>query len=295
MIYKISLIAAAAAAIAAVSLSGSFQNKAQQTELRLEESQKELAAAQAKEKKALDALNYVVDRYGDIDEKQYKELEKKLEDKKAELEATKAQYEEVNQKKNKELSEVRNRLFTLERDTLNLKNEIARLENDIRKLEKESTDKKNKPIAYTPELLSKIVAARMAFIKPEGLSMETLSKTFEGSIYALGGHMYTPLEEIRQDALDELNKYSPRAMKLISVGFEPQRSIIEMNVAYVYKAADNQGPYVTDKSGYMTIRLMLHNDRVISMSEDDTTPTKPTLTKGYKPFKYQGETSVISQ
>lgn len=149
-----------------------------------------------------------------------------------------------------------------------------------------------------------VVMNRMEFVSPRRASVQALSDIFDDYIEEFGASVGTGKRRTKLQLLQEIkadiNEYSPRAMKLLSVGVHPSRPIIEMNVAYVYKADKKRAARsgAKDKSGYMKIIFMLNDKgKVVSMRTDEykTEDTKPTLSSGFEPYLYSGEHTVISE
>lgn len=148
------------------------------------------------------------------------------------------------------------------------------------------------------EWIEDVVTSRMEFIYSRKASVKSLSKTYDDSIIDLSTNERKSRQQLLREIKADIDSYSPRALKLLSVGIHPTQPLMEMDIAYVYKAAARRSSRsgVGDRSGYLKI-LFLINDRgkVTGMKTIDSGTTKPEPSSGFIPYAYDGELTVLEE
>lgn len=350
MIYKISLITAAALAAVAIGVSDKLQEGVAEASTRLDESKKALEQAQIQETKSAQHLQDILAFYGadssydgDISEAKYKEIYDKaqavyddmLATRKELLDSLELSMEEpvslddaVSREKSYTFrnqcwmakSAPQSKLNDIERESRSMEREIGYLQRDVdRLLEQEEKGRNARdgqagnrvapqggqatptppaptpPAAtpLTPERLDKIIRTRLNFVHADKVNPKALSEVFSGATYQLGGHISYSLKELSSMCKDEVESYSPRAIKVKSVGVNEKENSLEIIMAYVFKGIKKK--FTGDRSGYLHITYMVDDKgMIIGMNEVDS-ETEPSLSPGYTPYQYKGEDTAISE
>lgn len=284
MIYKISLITVALAAVAAFIVSGKFDKAAQEATLLLNKSQQELREAQEKEQNSATQLAQILASNADITEESYKEWEKFTQDKMAARDAAAAQLTALINQYNAEIRELNARTAALVNENITLQQEIRQLQPSTQV-----------PDSIAPELLNKIIAARMNVIHEDKASQEALSEVFEDVVYELGGHITYPLQELSEAFRNDVMQYSPRIVKVKAVAVHPSEPKVEIIMAHLYKAVKTDSGTPKDKSGYLHITYQLGDDgKIVSMSEH-VSDTEPLLTEDFIPYQYPEQDVTVAK
>lgn len=296
MIYKISLMVGVVAVIAAISLADMYSGKAQQAVQQLNESKERLAVAQENEKKSGEQLEAHIREYGDISEEKFKELKEGIKAKRAELTAASSEYMEAfNQAHD---AEKRNREVELK-----LSQKIDTLKNNISKLEKELEELKT-PLEpadpFSPENINRVVNARMNIHRVENVNLAYFKALYSDEIVLLRSRpvVLIPVEEELKTVKMFIDAFSPRAEKLIAVGVNKEIGRIEIILACVFKARKGSKRAREDTSGYMVVTYNMDSDgRVGGTMEEfyEANEPRPTLSEGFVPFEYTGETIIVSE
>ena len=127
--------------------------------------------------------------------------------------------------------------------------------------------------------------------------MQALSDIYADYINELGSRRQKTRLQLLQEIKADIDGYSPRALKLLSVGVHPTQPLIEMNVAYVFKADKRSAPRTgaKDKSGYLKIVFQLNEKgKVVGMKTVDT-KSRPELSTGFEHYSYGGEETVLGE
>ena len=307
MIYKISLIAAGVAAIVSFSMTGEFRKASYEAGVALKKSQKPLAEAREQEQEEELGLQRLIAFYGDHTEEQCRELEQARDAKKKELEAAKAEWEALSESARTEERDLRSARSDIRYENSNLERDIQKLERDIQKREKELAKRGVSPSKpptivdrkvqdpFAPANIDKIIEMTLNQVHPDKATVKALSEVFSDAVYQLGGHMSYSLKDLSNMSLDELKRYSPRAVKLKKVGLNRRESSIEIIMAYVYKGVKTKSGKVDDKSGYVHITYTLGDDGKIDGINSDESATEPSLSSGFTPYQYKGEDTLVAQ
>ncbi len=142
------------------------------------------------------------------------------------------------------------------------------------------------------------IMARMEFVSPRRASLGVLSDSYASQIEELGTGRRLTRMELLQDIKKNIDYYSPRAVKLLSVGVHATEPLIEINIAYVFKADKNHAARTRakDKSGYQKVILRLDNTgKINGLDIKEEGMDKPQLSPGYTPFPFEGDDTVLSE
>lgn len=299
MIYKISLVAAALAAVASFYVSNKFRSEAQQASLQLNESRDALAAVQKIEKGTEVELKQIIEENGGITEVEFIEMEKTLQTKAEEADAArKAAVSALNESNAQEhrlrtsISELKYSNDVLEKDIAKLKEELKR-----KRISDTASNPKLKP--FSTEHVSRIIDSCMTRICPENANMEHIRSFYCDPSYILHSHtMWIPAEDMLEATKEIIRNYSDRGHKFIAAGTKKKENLIQVIIGYVYMGAQSNDPYVKDRTGYTKYTFLIDEKGLIFGLEDlDSTVSegRPKLDKGFVPFKYNGKTSISSQ
>lgn len=299
MIYKISLVAAALAAVATFYVSNKFRTEAQQATLQLNESRETLAAVQKIEKETEVDLKQIIDDNDGITEVEFIEMEKTLQTKGEEAAAARKAAESALNESNAQESQLRTSISELKYANDVLEKDIAKLKEELARKNIGNPVPLPKLKPFSTAHVNRIIDSCMTSICPENANMEHIRSLYCDPSYILHSHtMWIPAEDMLEATKESIRNYSDRGHKFIAAGINKKENLIQVIIGYVYMGAQSNDPYVKDRTGYTKYTFLIDEKGLIFGLEDidfAVSEGRPKLDKGFAPFKYNGKTAVSSQ
>ena len=298
MIYKLTFIFAAIAALVSLHFANEFRQAAQQATLALEASRQELTAAQNDEGMSQGALERAVDLHGDITEEEYAGLEKQSRELTEKAMALSTELENLRSSNRRLERELHARISTLRYSANALSKEVAELEKAVN--EKSISDAAALKGPMSPENITRIIRARMNLYRRENANLAYFEALYSVEEIALRPPKVLCIypEDRLEKVKEYIECYSPRAEKLIEVGVNKEEQSIQMIIARVFKLVKRSDSCDSDVNCYAIITYHIDDDGKVDSEDFYDTPSaksRPKLGKGYAPFRYDGETAVVSK
>ena len=261
MIYKILLIATAAASVVGFKLSRYYAEEAREATQTLEPSRLKLEDAKKKEEISFKDLQMY---------KKREMLEKRKENLKREIDSLERDIDCLN--------------IEIKDIEATQKGDISSQEREIPLLEIEMDD----------ENMNRVITATMNLIRPEGSTREALAELFDETVFVLDGHMSLNIDDLYEEAQMLNQRYAKRACMFKGAGVNKTLGRLCIILGYVHLEPRVKDPYIENETGYVVIVYQFSDSGRVNargmdyMSLDDKDYVNSLLPEDYKMFSYKG-------